>query len=191
MRISNLSAAVDVSRALGQLRPEDRFRIITFNNTATELTNGFVPVTEANVKTHAAAVQTLQATGGTNLYAGLSQGMNALDADRTGAIVLVTDGVANVGTTENRKFFDLAKSRDIRLFTAIMGNSANRPLLEPLTRLSNGTAVSVSNSDDVVGILLSATKKVTHEALLHHWDRLVSWIDEDREFLLWRRRLDL
>jgi len=92
-------------------------------------------------------------------------GMNALDADRTGAIMLVTDGVANVGVTENRKFFDLAEQKDVRLFTAIMGNSANRPLLEPLTRLSNGTALSVSNSDDVVGALLNATTKVTHEAL--------------------------
>jgi Ca-activated chloride channel family protein len=157
--------AEGVTRALGKLRPEDRFRIILFNNKAQELTNGFVPVNAETVHRYSGLIQSVQATGGTNLYAGLSLGMNALDADRTGAIVLVTDGVANVGVTENRKFFDLAKQKDIRLFTAIMGNSANRPLLEPLTRLTNGTALSVSNSDDVVGVLLNATTKVTHEAL--------------------------
>ena len=165
MRSKIATLAEGVTRALGKLRPDDRFRIITFNNHAQEITNGFVPVTADTIRRYTSAVQQIHATGGTNLYAGLSMGMNALDADRTGAIVLVTDGVANVGTTENRKFFDLAKAKDVRLFTAIMGNSANRPLLEPLTRLSNGTAVSVSNSDDVVGVLLNATTKVTHEAL--------------------------
>ncbi len=165
MRSKIATLAEGVTRALGKLRPDDRFRIITFNTQAREITNGFVPVNAETIQRYSAVVQQIQANNGTNLFAGLSMGMNALDADRTGAIVLVTDGVANVGTTENRKFFDLAKQKDIRLFTAIMGNSANRPLLEPLTRLSNGTAVSVSNSDDVVGVLLNATTKVTHEAL--------------------------
>jgi Ca-activated chloride channel family protein len=165
MRSKIATLAEGVTRALGKLRPDDRFRIITFNVQAQEITNGFVPVNAETVQRYSAMVQQIHANNGTNLFAGLSMGMNALDADRTGAIVLVTDGVANVGTTENRKFFDLAKQKDVRLFTAIMGNSANRPLLEPLTRLSNGTAVSVSNSDDIVGVLLNATTKVTHEAL--------------------------
>lgn len=165
MRSKVATLAEGVGRALGKLRPNDRFRIVTFNNTASELTQGYMPVNTQTIARYTSAVQSLGADGGTNLYAGLSMGMDALDADRTGAIILVTDGVANVGVTENRKFFDLAKQKDVRLFTAIMGNSANRPLLEPLTRLSNGTALSVSNSDDVVGVLLNATTKVTHEAL--------------------------
>lgn len=31
--------------------------------------------------------------------------------------------------------------------------------------------------------------EVAHEALIRHWDRLKRWLDEDREFLLWRQRL--
>lgn len=31
--------------------------------------------------------------------------------------------------------------------------------------------------------------EVAHEALIHNWDRLRGWMDEDREFLLWRQRL--
>jgi WD40 repeat protein len=30
---------------------------------------------------------------------------------------------------------------------------------------------------------------VAHEALIHHWQRLREWLNADREFLLWRRRL--
>jgi len=77
----------------------------------------------------------------------------------------VTDGVANVGEVEHRKFLELVGRKDIRLFTLVMGNSANRPLLDAMTRESGGFAVSVSNSDDIVGQLLTATGKLTHEAL--------------------------
>jgi formylglycine-generating enzyme required for sulfatase activity len=30
--------------------------------------------------------------------------------------------------------------------------------------------------------------QVAHEALIRHWDQLRSWVDSDREFLLWRER---
>jgi len=33
------------------------------------------------------------------------------------------------------------------------------------------------------------TLEVAHEALFRSWDRLKSWLDEDREFLLWQQRL--
>jgi hypothetical protein len=35
------------------------------------------------------------------------------------------------------------------------------------------------------------TVEVAHEALIRTWDRLKTWIDEDRAFLLWRQRLNL
>ncbi|MEM9631517.1 MAG: VIT and VWA domain-containing protein [Pseudomonadota bacterium] len=154
-----------VAKALGKLRPEDRFRIIFFNDGTTELTNGFTPASSDQIKRALNSIRSVKADGSTNLYAGLKRGLDALDSDRTGAIVLVTDGVANVGTTETRKFLELTQQKDVRLFTAIMGNSANEPLLQPMTDASGGFAVHVSNSDDIVGTLLQATSKVTHEAL--------------------------
>lgn len=157
--------AEGVSKALQKLRPEDRFRIVFFNNSASEITNGFTPVTQDNINQALTKVRNVQAGGGTNLYAGLKLGLNTLDSDRTGAIVLVTDGVANVGSTQTRDFLDLMQQKDVRLFTAIMGNSANVPLLQPMTDASGGFAMQVSNSDDIVGTLLQATSKVTHEAL--------------------------
>ncbi len=102
---------------------------------------------------------------GTNVYDGLQMGLKGLDSDRTSAILLVTDGVANVGVTEQKDFIKLIRSHDVRLFTFIMGNSANRPLLTTITDASNGFAMSVSNSDDIVGSILLAKSKVTHEAL--------------------------
>ncbi len=154
-----------VQRALGKLRANDRFRIILFNDRSRELTHGYVAATPEAVRQYSAEVAAIQPSNGTNLYAGLELGLDSLEADRTSAIVLVTDGVANVGETAQRKFIELVKRKDTRLFTFIMGNSANRPLLEVLTRASGGFAVSISNSDDIVGQLLNAVGKVSHGAL--------------------------
>lgn len=162
-KIATLSEGV--AKALGKLRPEDRFRIIFFNDGTIELTSGFTPASSDQINQALNSIRSVQAGGGTDLYAGLKRGLVALDSDRTGAIVLVTDGVANVGTTETRKFLELMQQKDVRLFTAIMGNSANVPLLQPMTDASGGFAINVSNSDDIVGTLLQATSKVTHQAL--------------------------
>ena len=154
-----------VQRALKKMRPLDRFRIILFNDHARELTQGYVNATPDRVRHYSDQISRIDASGSTNLYAGLRDGLKAMDADRTSAIILVTDGVANVGETRQRHFLNLLSKKDVRLFTFIMGNSANQPLLETLTRASNGFAQTVSNSDDIVGQILLASSKVTHQAL--------------------------
>ncbi len=157
--------AAGVEDALQKLNPEDRFRIILFNNTTKELTNGFANATPEHVNYYINALVNIHPGGSTNLYAGLKNGITSLNSDRTSAIVLVTDGVANVGETAQHKFIDLIKQKDIRLFTFMMGNSANKPLLDGLTQASGGFGASISNSDDIAGQILSAVSKVSHEAM--------------------------
>lgn len=154
-----------VHKGLAKLNPEDRFRIIIFNNNASEVTNGFINATPSNVKQWSNTLFEESPKGSTNLYDGIKQGIKLLAADRSSALVLVTDGVANVGTTQKKKFLELLTQHDVRLFTFVMGNSTNRPLLESMVKVSNGFAISVSNSDDIVGQLMQATSKLTHQAL--------------------------
>ncbi|PNU18967.1 VWA domain-containing protein [Geothermobacter hydrogeniphilus] len=154
-----------VSRVLGQLRSNDRFRLITFNTRARDLTGGFVPADPGRVQDWIKRVKTIQAGGGTNLFAGLKAGYRNLDADRTSATILVTDGVANVGETEHRAFLRLLKKYDVRLFTFVIGNSANQPLLDRLAGDSGGFAMNISDSDDITGRLLQAKAKVLHQCL--------------------------
>jgi Ca-activated chloride channel homolog len=153
-----------VNKGLSKLNPSDRFRIILFNNSANEITKGYTLATQENVSRFTQTLESTNPTGGTNLYDGLKKGIKGLDSDRASAIILVTDGVANVGTTEKKSFLKLLEQYDVRLFTFVMGNSANRPLLDSMTKISNGFAMSVSNSDDIVGKLMIATEKLTHEA---------------------------
>ncbi len=153
-----------VNKGLTKLNTNDRFRIVLFNDSAKELSNGYIAATPENVKRYTDILANTQPNGGTNLYAGLKEGIQNLDSDRSSAIILVTDGVANVGVTEKKHFLKLLEKKDVRLFTFVMGNSANRPLLNGMTRVSNGFAMSVSNSDDIMGKLMLATDKLTHQA---------------------------
>ncbi len=157
--------AEGVKRALKQMSPGDRVRVILFNNQASELTSGYTLASNSNISQIIQQVEAVKPQGGTNVYDGLSMAIRQLDSDRTSAIVLVTDGVANVGVTEQKQFIQLIKSKDVRLFTFIMGNSANKPLLENLTEASNGFSINVSNSDDIVGRIMLATSKVSYEAM--------------------------
>ena len=154
-----------VAQTLGKLRTDDRFRVITFNDRAADLTGGFINATPENVRQWIEQVKAIQAGGSTNLFAGLEKAYRRLDDDRTTSVVLVTDGVANVGKTEQREFLDLLKQYDIRLFTFVIGNSANQPLLDRLARDSGGFAMNISDVDDISGRLLQAKAKVLHQNL--------------------------
>ncbi len=157
--------AEGVAQGLAKMGAGDRFRIVLFDEAAYDFTHGFVNATPDAVAEIMRRLRQVNPGRSTNLYAGLDMGLGGLDADRSSGLILVTDGVANVGETRQRAFLDLVRKKDVRLFTAVMGNSANRPLLEAISTTSGGTAISVSNSDDIVGAVLTATSKVTHEAL--------------------------
>lgn len=164
-----------VQRSLISLNPTDRFKVILFSDRARSLSGDFLPATPAAVQKTLTQMDSLSAGGSTNLFDGLQSAVRSLDHDRTSAIVLVTDGVANVGPTKMKKFLKLMEKVDVRLFTAVMGNSANRPLLEGLTKHSEGFAINVSNDDDMVGLMLQVTSKVTHEAL-HNVDLTIDGV---------------
>lgn len=154
-----------VVQVLGKLSPVDRFKIVTFNDRAQDETGGFVAASAENVARWIERVRGLRADGGTALFAGLSAAYADLDDDRTTSVLLVTDGVCNVGPTEHAAFLKLLKTYDLRLFTFVMGNSANQPLLERLAKDSGGFALNLSDSDDLAGRLLQAKIRVLHECL--------------------------
>ena len=159
------SLAEGIRQGLNKLPVNDRFKIILFNDSAYEFTQGFQTVTTETVAATLHSLSQVQPDRGTNLYAGLYKATKQLESDRSSALVLVTDGVANTGITEKKAFLKLLEKHDVRLFSFIMGNSANRPLLEEMTRASEGFASSISNSDDIMGQLMLITSKLNHAAM--------------------------
>ena len=162
-KIHTLAKAV--SRAIGELRPEDRFRIVTFSNRARRFTRGWVQATPENVAETARQLAVLGPEGGTNLYAGLELGLADLDDDRATSVILVTDAVTNQGVLEPREFHKLMKQTDVRVFGFLLGNSANWPLMRTVCDATGGFWAQISNEDDILGQIVLAKSKVTHEAL--------------------------
>jgi len=154
-----------LGRSLGLLRSQDRFRIIVFADKAREITQGWTPVTPESVAEGQRAVLSLQTEGGTNLYDGFLQGLAGLEEGRTSAIILISYGGANVAPTENGAFLKLLDKKDVRVFTFVMGQGANQPLLGRLAEESNGFSMDVSNQDDLYGRIVQAKSKLAREAL--------------------------
>lgn len=154
-----------VGRVIGEMSAGDRFRLISFSNNATSLTGGYLPATEKTVAGALQVIDSLRSGGGTNLYAGLSLALTKLDDDRATSIVLVTDGVTNVGITEGSTFHNLMKTYDVRVFGFLLGNNANWPLMRTICDASGGFSAGVSNADDIIGQLMLAKSKVVHECL--------------------------
>lgn len=154
-----------VAAGLGKLNPRDRFKIISFNSSATLLTRGWVSAEPALVDATIDMLSNLSSSGSTNLFDGVAMALNDLDADRATSIVLVTDAVANQGVVSPAAFHKLMSQYDVRVFGFLMGNGANWPLMRTLCDASGGFYAGVSNADDIVGQILLAKSKITHEAL--------------------------
>lgn len=71
---------------------------------ADTITRGYEPVSASSVAAALKKLDGLRAGGSTNLFDGLNKAVESLDSDRTTAVLLVTDGVANVGPTELGRF---------------------------------------------------------------------------------------
>lgn len=161
-----ISSLVDgVSKVIGKMGANDRFRIVTFNDRAEEFSGGYITATAENVRNALAKISSISANGGTDLFSGLAKAYKGLEADRITGIVLVTDGVANIGTTQHSAMVDLIRKNDYRLFTFVIGNSANEPLLGTLAEESGGFAMNVSSRDDIVGRIIQAKAKVLNECI--------------------------
>jgi Ca-activated chloride channel family protein len=161
-KIATLKDAV--ARALGELGPEDRFRLLGFSDQAFEIASLQI-ASPANVATATGLLAQAGLQGGTNLYAGLSAGSGAHDPERVTSIFLVTDGVANEGIVDAASFDALLRESDVRVNGFLMGNSANWPLMDAISNASGGFYAAVSNRDDILGQVQLAKSKLTHESL--------------------------
>lgn len=159
------SATEALVQSLDRLRPQDRFRIIVFSDRARAIIGRWTPVTPDSVEQARKELRRVETEGGTNLYSGFEKGIDNLDEERTAALILVSDGGANIGPTEHRDFRRLLDTTDIRVFTFVMGQGANQPLLTRLAEESGGFSMDVSTGDDLYGRILQAKDKLGREAM--------------------------
>jgi Ca-activated chloride channel family protein len=88
---------------LNRLNPQDRFDVITFNESPDILTRHLEPATEANVAGARRFVENIEASGGTNIDEALRAALTLLrnEDGRQKMVVFLTDGLPTVGETNS------------------------------------------------------------------------------------------
>ena len=155
-----------VNMSISKMNPSDRFRIIVFDETSSEITGGWQNATKENVAKYSRKVMEIKADQSTNLYSAIEKCAGMIEKDgRVCSVILVTDAVANTGELDPKMFVKLLHNYDVRFFGFLLGNNGNWPLMRAVCGSTGGYYTQVSNDDDILGEIMKVRSKITHEAL--------------------------
>jgi Ca-activated chloride channel family protein len=140
--------------ALGELDPNDAFRILNFANDVDGFRGGAVlPATRGNVRDALSWVNGLESAGGTEMITGIRAALPGRPAgDRTRYVVFMTDGFIG---NEDDILSAIRTLRDDRthLFSFGVGSSVNRYLLHEMAQAGDGVAsILLLDEDPVIRI---------------------------------------
>ncbi len=132
---------------IDSLGPEDRFDCLAFNMAPTPLFQSLKLAEQANMDEARTFFEAQRARGGTVLQPALSAAYAYSDNDRPLNVVLLSDGMTEVG--EQGELMRLIQSRPagVRVFCIGVGNEVNRPLLDQMASEAGGLAAFVSTED--------------------------------------------
>lgn len=157
---------------VGKLRPDDIVSIVVFDTDAEVL---YPSARIGNGDDLRRAIDCIQPNGSTNLHAGLMLGYKEagknFQKDATNRVILLTDGIANVGVTQpSRIAAESSEFNDqgIDLSTVGVGLDLNNDLLRTLARSGRGLYHFVSDyrdiekvfSNEVQSLISSVAKRV-------------------------------
>lgn len=136
---------------LSRLSAKDRFALITYSDKVYNF-SGLVQVSNANRKHLESVIYGIRAGGGTNLGAGLKQGINTLvstpQIGNTGKIILISDGLANKGITHPQhlgKMAGMAVEKEFTVSTVGVGADFNEYLMTTIADRGTGNYYYLEN----------------------------------------------
>ncbi|MBN1685034.1 MAG: VWA domain-containing protein, partial [Spirochaetales bacterium] len=139
--------------AVELLGPRDIASIVTYSDTVTVL----VPATRVTDRRYIMdKIDSIFADGSTALFAGVSKGADEIlkffDAQKVNRVILLSDGLANVGPDSPAALGDLGASlrkTGISVTTIGLGLGYNEDLMVRLAEKSDGNHAFVENSKDL------------------------------------------
>jgi len=142
--------------ALGRLTVDDTLAVVAFNH----MIDVVLPATSAaDLPNMRRAIRDIRAGGRTALYAGVETGIDEaltfLDPYAVNRVILLSDGLANVGPTSPDQIAALgrdAAGEGISITTIGLGLGYNEDLMTRLALNSDGNHAFVEHPDDLVGI---------------------------------------
>lgn len=142
--------------AIGRLGASDIVSVIAYDSTVKVI----VPATKLSDKEWIVQqVRGINAGGSTALFAGVSKGAEELrkflDKNRVNRVILLSDGLANVGPQSPSELGALGASlmkEGISVSTMGLGLDYNEDLMTKLARNSSGNHVFIQQADDLVKV---------------------------------------
>ena len=136
-----------------KLAPRDLVSIVTYSSDASVCLEG---TRVRDLESIEAAIKQIETGGGTNLNAGLMLGYHVaaqnFDKKRANRVILLTDGIANRGVTNESQIAKASKEfndKGIGLSTIGIGNNFNQRLLRELAEAGNGAIHFVADASDI------------------------------------------
>ena len=165
-KIEQARAALD--QILAGLRPEDRFRLITFSSVVRSFSDEFVLADRRTLREARDYLAGVQAEGSTNVMDALREALAPRAEDgRLSLVVFVTDGKPTAGETSPERIAEAAERlRDgERVFAFGVGYDVNTYLLDRMAEGGRGSVNYVRPGDDVEEAVSSLTRKISFPAL--------------------------
>jgi Ca-activated chloride channel family protein len=161
-----------------RLGAQDRFGIVDFATDWSELEPRLVAADEANKQRALRYVERLDAMGGTNIEAGLGEGLRLLSSSdgRVPMLFFMTDGLPTVGQTDVASLLRQAQERNgvhSRLFTFGVGSDVNTLFLDKLAQGGRGSADYVQPGETIEAKVSALYQKIARPALTDvrlEWD---------------------
>ncbi|HEY5951329.1 MAG TPA: VWA domain-containing protein [Kofleriaceae bacterium] len=155
-----IAQARDAARAmLDYLRPDDSFTIHIFDDDIDSFRATPVAATPENIDAARSFIKSIDDDGSTNLNEGLQVSLAApTESDRFDATVMLSDGLATSGETDDRKILANAwrAAGDTRIFTFSVGGDADFALMQALAQGSRGRHVDLNNAQATRDLVLRA-----------------------------------
>lgn len=136
---------------LSNLSKEDRFALVSYSDGVRRHSN-LLKTTATNRMLLTMAIQEISAGGGTNLGAGLQEGIKVLLKARKngnlGKVILVSDGLANQGITDPTALGSMASiavQKEFAVSTAGVGNDFNEYLMTTIANRGTGNYYYLEN----------------------------------------------
>jgi Ca-activated chloride channel family protein len=138
---------------LNSLNKDDRFALISYNDTVDVMTHELLAYSKASRDRALGYVDALKANGGTNIRDALVEALKlAGDGDRPNIVIFLTDGLPTVGETNIERIAEaVGKANEVnaRLFTFGVGFDVNAVLLDKLSSGNHGVSEYVRPDEDI------------------------------------------
>jgi len=154
---------------LQNLNEHDRFNVIGFNYNIAMYKKGLVKASGSHVQQALSYVDSLRASGGTNIDGALEAALQQLpEGDTPNMIIFLTDGQPTVGECNVTRIIAKANKRNranTRIFSFGVGNDVNTTLLDKISLDNNGASDYVRPFESVETVVVNFYKKVANPVL--------------------------